>query len=39
MKLGQATKLDKGYKKTSKKVDNDPVSTNYDIFVIFPVYG
>ena len=39
MKLGPATKLDKGYKTTSKKVDNDPVSTNYDIFVIFPVYG
>ena len=36
MKLGPITKLDKRNKTTSKKVDNDALTTN-DIIVIFPV--
>ena len=36
MKLGLVTKLDK---RTLKKFDNDLMSTNYDVIVIFPVYG
>ena len=38
MKLGPVTKLDKRNKATSK-IDNDVISTNCDIVVIFPIYG
>ena len=39
MKLGPVTKLDKKNKTTSKKFDNDVVSANCDVIVIFPIYG
>ena len=39
MKLVQVTKLDKRNKITSKKFDNDVMSINYDVIVIFTVYG
>ena len=39
MKLGPVTKLDKRNKATSKKFDNDVMSTNCDIIVIFLIYG
>ena len=39
MKLGQVTKLDKRNKKTSKKFDDDVMSENFDVIVIFPIYG
>ena len=39
MKLGPVTKLDKRNKITSKRFDNDVVSTNCDVIVIFLVYG
>ena len=39
MKLGPATKLDKSNKATSKKFDDDHVSTNCDVIVIFMIYG
>ena len=32
-------KLDKRKKKTSKKFDDDFMSTNYDVTVISPIYG
>ena len=35
MKLGPVTKLDKRNKKTSKKFDNDAISGNCDVIVIF----
>ena len=35
MKLGQATKLDTRNNTTSKKIDNDVMSENYDIIVIW----
>ena len=38
MKLGPVTKFDKR-NKTSKKFDNDIVSANCDLIVIFPIYG
>ena len=34
MKLGPVTKLDKG----NKKIDDDVMSTNCDVIVIFPIY-
>ena len=39
MKLGPVTKLDKRNKTTSKTFDNDIMSTNCDITVIFSIYG
>ena len=39
MKLGPVTKLDKGNKITSKKVDDGVMSANSDLIVIFPIYG
>ena len=39
VKLGPATKLDKRNTTTSKKFDDDVVSANYDVIVIFPIYG
>ena len=39
MKLGPVTKLDKRYKTTSKKFDNDVISANSDINDIFPIYS
>ena len=39
MKLGSVTKLDKRNKKPSKKCDNDFMSANCDVIVIFTIYG
>ena len=39
MRLGPVTKIDKRNKKTSKKVDDDVMSINCDVIVIFPIYG
>ena len=39
MKLGPVTKLDKRNKATSKKIDVDVMSENYDIIVIFLIFG
>ena len=39
MKLGPVTKLDKRNTETSKKFEDDALSTNYDVIVIFPIYG
>ena len=39
MKLGTVNKLDKRKKITSKKFDNDIMSANCDVIVIFPIYG
>ena len=39
MKLGSVTKLDKRNKTTSKKIDDDLISANYDVSVIFLIYG
>ena len=39
MKLGPVTKLDKRNKTTSKKFDDDVMSENCDVIVIFPIYG
>ena len=39
MKLGPVTKLDNRNKTTSKKIDNDVMSRNCDIIVIFLIYG
>ena len=38
MKLGPVIKLDKRNKKTSKKFDDDVMSKNYDVIVIFLIY-
>ena len=38
MKLGPVTKLHKRKKKTSKKIDSDVMSENYDVIIIFPIY-
>ena len=38
MKLGPVTKLDKRNKKISKRFDDDIMSTNCDVNVIFPIY-
>ena len=38
MKFGPVTKLDKRNKTTSKNFDDDVMSTNCDVVVIFPVY-
>ena len=39
MKHGSVTKLDKRNKTTSKKFDDDVMSKNCDVIVIFPIYG
>ena len=39
MKLGPVTKIDKRNKTTSKKFDDEVVSVNCDVIVIFPIYG
>ena len=39
MKLRPVTKLDKRNKTTSKKIDVDAVSENYDFIVIFRIFG
>ena len=39
MKLGRVTKLDKRNKTVSKKLDDDVMSRNCDVIVIFPIYG
>ena len=38
MKLGPVTKRDKRNKKISKRFDDDVMSTNCDVNVIFPIY-
>ena len=35
MKRGPVTKIDKGNKKTSKKIHDDVISLNCDVIVIF----
>ena len=39
MKLGLVTKLDKRTEKTSKNFDDDAMSANFDVIVIFLIYG
>ena len=39
MKLGPVTKLNKKNKTMSKKFDDDVMSENCDVIVIFPIYG
>ena len=39
LKLGTVTKRDKKNKTTSKKFDNDVMSKNCDVIVIFRIYG
>ena len=39
MNLGSVTKLDKRNKTTSKKFDNDVISENCDVVVIFRTFG
>ena len=39
MKLGPVTKLDKRNKITSKKLDDDVMSSNRNVIVIFPDHG
>ena len=39
MKLGPVTKIDKKNKTTSKKFDDDVMSTNCDVIAFFPIYG
>ena len=39
MKLGPVAKLDKRNTTTSKKIYDDVVSANYNVIVIFPIYG
>ena len=39
MKLGPVTKLYKGNRETSKKFDDEAVSSNCDSIVIFPIFG
>ena len=39
MKLGPVTKLDKKNKTTSNIFEDDVMSENCDIIVIFPIYG
>ena len=39
MKLGPVTKLYKGKRETSKKFDDEAVSSNCDNIVIFPIFG
>ena len=39
MKLGPVPKLDKTNKITSKSFDDDVISTNCDVIVVFPIYS
>ena len=39
MKLGPVTKLDKRNKTRSKYFDDDVISANFDLIVIFSIYG
>ena len=39
MKLGPVTKLDKRKKTTSKKIDDDVMSANCDVMVLFLIYA
>ena len=39
MKLGPVTKIYKRNEKMSKKLDDDVMSKNWDVIVIFPIYG
>ena len=39
MKLGPVTIIDKRNKKNVRKFDDDFMSANYDVIVIFPIYG
>ena len=39
MKLGPVTKFDKRNTRTSKKYDDDVMSSNCDVIVFFPIYG
>ena len=39
MKLGPVTKLEKTNKTTSKKLDNDVMSKNCEVIVIFCIFG
>ena len=39
IKRGTVTKLDKKNTTTLKKIDDDSASVNYDVILIFPVYG
>ena len=39
MKLRPVTKFDKGNKTLSKNINDDVISENYDVIVIFPIYG
>ena len=39
MKLGSVTKLDKRNKTPSKYFDDGVMLQNYDVIVIFPIYG
>ena len=39
MKLGPVTKINKIHKIRLKKIDDDIISTNCDVIVIFPIYG
>ena len=39
MKLGPVTKPDKRNKTPSKKFDDDVISANCDVIIIFPIYG
>ena len=39
MKLGPVTKLDKRKNTASKKVDDEVISENCDVIVIYLIYG
>ena len=39
MKLGPVTKIENKNKTTLKKIDDNAMSTNYDVIVIFSIYG
>ena len=39
MKLGAVAKLDKSNKATSKIFDDDVISANFDVILIFTIYG
>ena len=39
MKLGPVTKFDKRNKAKPKNFDDDVMPANFDLIVIFPIYG
>ena len=39
MKPGPVTKLDKGNKTPSKNFDADIMSEDYNVIIVFPIYG